>query len=47
MTVGELETAIRNLGFGGFEDTDSEVVFADGSPVTAVSSNMLGQVVLS
>lgn len=47
MTVGELETAIRDLGFGGFEDSDSEVVLADGTPVTSVTFNLLGQVVLS
>lgn len=47
MTVQQLLTQLTGLGLGGLDESDSQVVFKDGTPLTAVATDLTGKVILS
>jgi hypothetical protein len=47
MTVQQLLTQLTGLGLGGLDESDSQVVFKDGTPLTTVATDLTGKVILS
>ena len=47
MTVKDLLTKLTGLGLAGMDESDSEVVFSDGTPLTQVATDLTGKVILS